>query len=336
MSRRWQLVIIVCTVVSITAITSHSIIAWLRIETTFGGYWVTGPGNHRPLASMAGSSLAGDGLSWRQIGDALNLKIGGWGIAGSSPSEWERFEGLAAKTSVTFLVVSVYDLNEYWLCDFRAEIVPLGQTIKDLWKSPEDWAFCKRLLSLYPTTYLRRFFPTVGRSEGVMVGVREKIKGLVGALYHMESEAGPTLSLDRTSSAKEGKTERISNWSEGRMLRRLASMHNACHGRHAFEGPKNLALERMLHQAENRGRVFVVVLPVSPAYAREFLSPEVRREFEASLAELQHKVPQSRWIRLDQVDELNSNDYFWDLVHMNTYGQQIATEDFIGAVKAIF
>jgi hypothetical protein len=59
----------------------------------------------------------------------------------------------------------------------------------------------------------------------------------------------------------------------------------------------------------------------------------VTREFEEMLADIQHKVPQAHWIRLEQLDELNSNEYFWDLVHMNTYGQKIATEVFLGQLR---
>jgi len=135
MGRRLQVAMIICAVVVVTSIISHGIIRWLRIETTFGGYWVTGPGDAKLHAFMAGSSLAGDGLSWTKIGVPLNARIGGWAVAGSSPVEWERFQGRASVDKLTILVVSAYDLNEYFLCDFRAQVVPLGQTISDLWQS---------------------------------------------------------------------------------------------------------------------------------------------------------------------------------------------------------
>jgi hypothetical protein len=73
----------------------------------------------------------------------------------------------------------------------------------------------------------------------------------------------------------------------------------------------------------------VVVLPVSPAYVKEFLTEDVNREFEKALAEARTSVPTAHWIRLDQMNELSSNEYFWDLVHMNSYGQKIATEAFL-------
>jgi len=167
-----------------------------------------------------------------------------------------------------------------------------------------------------------------------MVGVREKIKRLVGSVYRMESEAGPTLSFNETASTREeAKTERIGNWPEGRMLRRLAAMRGEFQGKHTFSGPKNLAFLRMLRQAQEQGRAIVVVLPISPVYSKEFLTPDVKREFEEALAKLQHRVPQAQWFRLDQLDELNSKDYFWDLVHINFYGQQIATKAFLTQLR---
>ena len=89
----------------------------------------------------------------------------------------------------------------------------------------------------------------------------------------------------------------------------------------------------MMNHAKNRGRLVVVVLPVSPAYAKEFLTPAVEREFEIALAEVQRRASRAHWIRLDQLDELNSNENFWDLVHINVYGQKIATEAFLDQLK---
>ncbi len=336
MNRRSQLIIIICAVVSLTAIVSHCIIAFLGIGTTHGSHWVAGPGKHEPSVFMAGSSLAAEGLSWRRIGDVLNLRIEGWGVAGSSPSEWEQFQDRATHANLTVLVISPYDLNEYFLCDFRGEVVPLTQTITDLWQSRKDWPFCKRLLSLHMVTYLRGLFPTLGRSDGVMAGVREKLTRIAGAVSPIDSEARPKLPFNQAASAQEEFIkERVSDWSEGKVLRRLTAMRGVFQGKHTFDGPKRLAFARMLRKALRQGRAIVVVLPVSPLYSREFLTSEAKREFENSLAGLQHSAPQSHWIRLDQIDELNSNDYFWDLVHMNLYGQQIATKAFLAQFEKL-
>jgi hypothetical protein len=63
---------------------------------------------------------------------------------------------------------------------------------------------------------------------------------------------------------------------------------------------KKLALERLLQQGGRQGEVTLVVMPVSPIYRKEFLSPRVLREFEGELDEMQQRCPQTRLIRLDQ------------------------------------
>ena len=204
-------------------------------------------------------------------------------------------------------------------------MVPLGQTIKDLRESNAEWSFWKRVLSMYPQNYLRALFPSVGRSFGIIGGVREKFERYVKAFFSFESEAGPTQPFIETAS----KGTRISGWSPSMMIRRLVGMRSACQDMHAFNGPKKLAFFRMLRQAQEQSRGVVVVLPVSPAYVKEFMTSEVRREFELALAEARHGFPKVQWIRLDQLNELNSNEYFWDLVHMNSFGQKIATEEFL-------
>jgi hypothetical protein len=329
MNRKRTLILILFAVTAFSAVISHGLISWLGIETTFGTYWTTGEKEGRPDAFMAGSSLSGDAISWGEVGDSLHLSIEGWGVAGSSPPEWEPYQNRTKQAFLTILVVSPYDLNEHILCDFRADVVPLQQTIRDLWQSRSDWPYCKRVLSQYPLAYLRTLFPTAGRSNGVMVGVREKLRSLLGVVYPMESESAPAMTMGGDTAARQEKQEKISDWSEGRMLRRLAAMRSGCLGLHAFNGPKKLAFLRMVNRAREQGQVVVVALPVSPAYAAEFLTPDVMREYEESLAEVQAAAPDARWIRLDKLGELNSNDRFWDLVHMNAQGKQIATKAFL-------
>jgi len=166
-----------------------------------------------------------------------------------------------------------------------------------------------------------------------MVGFREKLKNLLAAVFPFQSEAGPTLTLNESTSTQEYKKEKISLWDPGRTLRRLASLRSSCQGIHMYNGPKGLAFLRMLQQAQKQGHVVVAVLPLSPHYAGEFLTPQVKQAFEEVLAEAKRNIPTTRWIRLDQLDELKSNDYFWDLVHMNIYGQQIATKAFLDQVR---
>ena len=327
MSRRFQLLTILCAVALITAIVSHGITSWLRIETAPGGYWVIGPGEGKASVFMAGSSLARDGLSWQQIASRLNHRIEGWGLAGSSPSEWERFQYLETHTSLTILVVSLYDLNEYFISDYRAQVVPLTETIEDLWETNLDWPFHKRVLSMYPLTYLRALFPTAGRSSGVIRGIREKTATYIKPLGPMEVEGTPAFSFSDFNK------EKITDWSQGMMLRRLAAMRIACQGRHVFNGPKRLALLRMLNRAQHQGSVVVVVLPVSSAYSEELIASEVQQQFEEGLAEVQHSVERVHWVRLDQLKGLSLNEYFQDLVHMNSYGQKIATEALLDRLR---
>ena len=89
----------------------------------------------------------------------------------------------------------------------------------------------------------------------------------------------------------------------------------------------------MLNRAAQQGRVVVVVLPVSPPYAREFLPATTTEEYEHVLAEARRRVPAAVWVRLDQLPELHSTDYFWDLVHLNTEGQKIATDALLARLK---
>ncbi len=51
----------------------------------------------------------------------------------------------------------------------------------------------------------------------------EKLKKLVGGVFLMESEAGPTLALDENAPTQEYKKEKIDNWDPGRRLR--ATLH---------------------------------------------------------------------------------------------------------------
>jgi hypothetical protein len=333
MKRNMNFVVILSAVAAISIISCHFLVTWLGIASTFGRHWEIGPKNDRPFIFLAGSSLAGDGLSWSRISDMLNVRIGGWGVAGSSTSEWEQFQHRATEAKMTVIVVSVYDLNENILCDFRAELVPFEQTVKDLWQSRADWPFIKRLLGTYPLSHIRAVFPTAGRSDGIMVGLREKFNSMLMKRPDYEPGAMPTLSFNNAVSIKDTREEKISDWPPGRMLRRLSGMRSSFQGRHAFNGPKKLAFLRMLHSAQEQGEVVVVVLPVSPAYENEFMTTEFKIEFENALAEAKRTVPQAHWIRLDQLDELNSNENFWDLVHMNMYGQKIATKVFLGLLK---
>jgi hypothetical protein len=168
-----------------------------------------------------------------------------------------------------------------------------------------------------------------------MVGIREKVNSIGTGTLSIESETGPVLTFNQTDSGQAKKTQKVADWSPARKVRRLAVLQNLSQGKHGFNGPKKLALFRMLRYAKQKGPVIVVVLPVSPIYVKEFLTSSVSRELESRLGEMQDSVPEAKWMRLDRVDELNSNDYFVDFVHMNWYGQVIATEAFLRSFREL-
>jgi hypothetical protein len=127
--------------------------------------------------------------------------------------------------------------------------------------------------------------------------------------------------------------ERVSDWSRSKTLRRLALLRSHIQGKHVFNGPKYLAFQRMLQKAHRQGRVFVVVMPIAPAYVREFVTTEVARDFENSLAHALHDSPEAVVFRLDQLAALRSDEYYTDLVHLNSAGRRLATEAFLMELK---
>ena len=310
---------------AICSIVSHVAVEWLGIKATWGGYKRYGPKDSKPLIVLHGSSPAYDGLDWDQIAKALGSSIESWATAGSSPSEWEVMDRRARDVTRAFVVVTPVDLNEYYLCDFRADIVPLRRTVRDLQECHSDWQFSRRILSQYALAYLRKPFPTVGRSDGVMVGIRAKLETFLGVSSRTRED-------DATQFHTNGRSEnsgKVSDWSEAHRERRLILMRAACQNRHSFNGPKKLALVRLLQRASTRGQTVLVVLPMSPIYNEAFLTPTVMSEFEEALSETLKLCPQVQMIRLDKLPNLNNNEYFSDFVHLNMYGQRIETEAFL-------
>jgi hypothetical protein len=327
--RSASLIFVLSVALAIVSVIDHATVVWLRIRT--GGidqrHLATLQG--APVALAQGSSLMLDAISWQRVANSIRVSVENWFVAGSSPSEWEVLQHRARDVHLTFIAVSAYDLNEDFLCDYRADVVPLDQTINDLRQSHSDWQFSKRVLSQYPLKYVRLFFPTMGRSDGVMVGLRGKLAKLLSPWMKIETEAGPAIHTGNNEGTENAQTEKLTHWAQARTLRRIALMRSACGGKQRFDGPKKVALLRMLKQAHRQGDVVVIVLPVSNIYTREFLPSPVIAQFEASLSAARQAVPAARWFRLDQLPELNSDNNFWDLVHLNLYGQQIATKAFL-------
>lgn len=332
--RRFLLVALLAVI--ITSAVCHPLVRWLHIRTGTVSHRLIGDSFGQPRFWLAGSSITGDGIAWDTVSSERRRGLETWFVAGSSPCEWEPFQRLDPAAPISFIGVSVYDLNEEYLCDFRSQIVSWPQALRDLTKTHCRWDYSKRVLSQYPLKYIRLLFPTAGRSQGVMGGLKEQARNYFHLGSAADSEAGPGIPTFDARSVNPIKRQKISTWPKARLLQRLTKMKSACFGLHSFDGPKKLALRRILEEATARGRVaVVVVLPVSPAYQKEFLTPEVNSAFENSIASLQRDVPRAKWIRLDRLPELNSDDNFWDVVHMNVEGQQIATDALLHQLNTI-
>jgi hypothetical protein len=324
-SRQFALVLIVAT--AIASAGSHWVASWLKIKTIAAQAFVIGKPNGGASAFMAGSSLSGYGSLWGLVSTQLNGEIKAWGIAGGSPVEFEQFQKRVPEARTTFIVVSTYDLDESLICDFRADIVPMSQAVKSLKEIHADWRYSKRALSQYPLTWLRKLFPTLGRSRGIMGRLRENIASLIKPASHASATmAGPTIKFGKETAEDEYARQKLSDWSESKIIGKLVAMQVDFQGAHSFNGPKRLAFERMLQFAAQRGRTIVVVMPLAPAYSKEFILPETDLKFETALAEVKHRVPEAEWLRLDQLPGLAANENFCDLVHLNTSGKQTATE----------
>lgn len=286
-----------------------------------------------PQVFTAGSSLLGDGLSWPEVSESLGDGIENWAVGGSSPELWEVFQQRRPNPAMTIVGVSLYDLNEMRPTPERAEYVPLTETISDVWVSKADPALSRRLLSQYTTSYVRYLFPTVGYSDKVLVGLRYRLAQAVGLGARLQEHEGVVLERDGVLDAGEV-TDKLSDWSSARMLRRLAALRAENHGVHEFlRGPKRRAFERILLRARDKGPVIVVVLPVSRSYMQEFLDESTLDEFERALNEEIKMAPEAVLVRLDRVPGINDDSYFSDHVHLNWYGRGLTTPVFLKEIN---
>jgi len=327
MSRRQQLVWILLVVVSLASAASHLIVWMMKIQTLPVMREQSGLGNGAEWMCVAGSSLTYYDLDWERIGKAVGYRLERCGVPGASPCELEPICASITNARVMVVGVSFYDLNEYFLSDFRAQAVPITTTLRDLHASSVDWHFSKRIISQYPLTWVRKLFPTAGRSMGVMVGVRSLARQCLGR--NVDSEGGLAFSPQAVAN------ERIEDWPAARTLRNLSQMRAACQGRSDFSGPKRRALSRLLQRATQQGRVMVVVLPVSQPFAREFMNKAADREFESLLDAVRSAFPDVVWLRVDQLPQLRSGRCYWDLVHLNGQGQSIATEALLVSLRKL-
>jgi hypothetical protein len=330
MKRIWQFISICLVALVFSSVLSHAAVRWLKIKAEAKGYRVFGSQSGKIAATLYGTSPAFDGLDWSQVADFMGGGIGNWGIPGSSASEWEMMQLSSPNAPQTFIVVSRLDLNDYFLCDFRAEIVPFWKTVRDLREAGAGWSFSRRMLSQYPLTFIRQLFPTAGRSDGVMVGTRILLLKLMG--HSSPHDAAGVLRFGPIG--PNPIKERLADWDPGRLQRRLALTRNGCQDKEWFDGPRKHALVRMVRQAAAHGKVTIVVMPMSPIYQEELMKPEATREFEQALADAQAAGATSPMIRLDKLPVLEDNGLFWDFFHLNMDGQKIATAAFLKEIKS--
>jgi hypothetical protein len=328
MTRSRQLVLVLMVATVLAAAGSHLVASWLKVRTVATHAYSIGEPNGNPPAFLAASSVGGYAISWELISTQLDTQIKTWGIAGGTPCEFEQFQKRVPEAQTTFIVVSTYDLDDALICDFHANIVPVGRTIQALLEAHADRNEWKRALSQYPMTWLRTLFPTLGRSRGIMGATLIKVKDMIKRSSRAsETPAGPTINFGKGAGNDEYAQQKLSDWSPSQIAGKLVAMGVDFQGGHSFNGPKKLALERMLQYGCQRGRTIVVVSPVSPAYTKEFIHPETQKKFEEALAEVRQSVPRAEWLRLDQMPGLAADEIFCDLVHLNVFGRQLATED---------
>jgi hypothetical protein len=174
------------------------------------------------------------------------------------------------------------------------------------------------MASWYAMTWARAIFPTAGRSDQVIFGLRDRARG------DGDGDVGTGL----TVAADFVPEDKVTDWPPDRLLRRMAVMRSN-QGRPWFSGPKHHSLLRLLQQARRQGAVVVLVLPVSPPFVEQLLTEADIERFEASLAEAKRLVPAAVWVRLDEMPALNSADYYSDFVHLNREGRTIATPELL-------
>jgi hypothetical protein len=328
MKRGTQLALIFGLSGMICSVASHSAVRLLGIKVSWGRYKECGPQGDKTVAILHSSSPGYDGVDWNRVAEGLGGVIGSWATAGSTPSEWEVMASPPSNGAHTFVAVSAHELNEYQLCDFRAEIVPLTRTIADLRVSRPGWHFGKRLLAQYPMMWLRKLFPTSGRSDGVMVGLRALVQRLAGK--SPDAAEMPKFGVFGESEIK----VRLSDWSQARRERRLELLRSACLGKQSYNGPKRLALLRLIQQAQTQGEVVLVVVPEPPLYREALLPPRAIAQMEEELTELQTRCRSLHIIRLDAQAALDRNELYYDYLHLNKYGREIATEALLRGLKA--
>ena len=322
----------------LSSVANHALAHWLGLSRT--APWTGASAVYRrigpqsgPQVFCAGSSLLVSGLSWPKVSESLGQGIENWTVAGSSPEVWEVFQQQTRVSTTTIIGVSVYDLNEMRLTPERASFVPLSMTASDLWSSRTDPDLRHRILTQYAMSYVRVLYPMAGDADKVLVGIRTKAADLLGQGASLQQHEGVVVERNGVLDVEDAMTS-LSDWSSGRVLRRVEALRAENHGAHEFfNGPKGRAFRRVLLRAQQQGRVIVVVLPVSPYYADAFLDKTSAAAFERALGGYMATTPQATFVRLDRMPGISDNKYFLDLVHLNSSGRRMVTQVFLKEVN---
>ena len=162
-----------------------------------------------------------------------------------------------------------------------------------------------------------------------MVKLREEARNLVRRSAPIAPSEGAVINDQRNTH-----TEDITAWPQARVDRNIATISAAGMGEFDFHSTKRESLVRFLRTAAAQGKSVLIVLPESPLYRSAFVSAPVRERFEEMLTEALKQVPGTICIRLDRVTELQSDQYYWDFIHLNVQGQTIATKALLAQLAA--
>lgn len=321
MSRERQLLVILASVLVLSSALSHALVWALDIRTSgVERGRINADATGKP-ALVLGSSLTFFGISFQQVAKAMNRPLLTRSVGGCSPCELESLAREVPEATRMIIGVSLFDLNENNLSDARPTLVPFTQTIADLRASHSDWTAMKRVGWSYPVPWIQQVLPVAGRSNAVMVNLRGKVRALRKQPANLDLESKLTFKTDEDSA----RPEKLSDWDRGRVGRNLSqlSASGLAHGR--FDGPKSLALARILARAAQQEPAVVIVLPVSPPYREVFADAISVEHFEKALERIKIANPKLQMIRLDHEPALQPAEIFWDLVHFNDDGRRIAT-----------
>ncbi len=323
-----RLTLIAAAAIALSALVSHVAVRVLKLKVTMLQHRVFRAGEKPVGTTIFGSSTAFDGVAWKTVAGSLGDSLESWPVGGGSPLEWRAIQRRQPATGRVFVVVSPIDMDDHFLCEFRANLISIPEAVRDFPEGPGGWPFAGRLVDQYTLSFTRVLYPTAGRADGVMMGGRRLVARLAGRRDVGDSVTGRGLYQDEPSDI----TERVSDWSAGRLEKELADMRSRSLGRHYFLGQKYRALVRLIHEVGEPGRVVLAVIPLSQAYWNQLLNPEDRREFQEMVGRVAKECPGILVLRNDQLPELLDDGMFRDLAHMNMFGQRASTAAFLRGV----